>query len=83
MLKINAPFKPRVSNRLAALGAVMLLVSSLAGIANSPMKTIKEQNQTVTDNHSLVDSLAVKSPGGNTHAKNKGFKMSLYLFRAN
>ena len=80
MLRITTHHKPRISNRLAGFSALLLLVATLAGTGN-PASTVETgfiTNAAVADNAPLT--LSTRS--GSSVKKNKGFKMSLFLFRS-
>jgi len=83
MLRLTTNHKSRISNRLAIFAAVLLLVTSLAGVGSSVIST--------GDSDAQFASLAIADKAvssfhatGNTKArKNRGFKVSLFLFRNN
>ena len=79
MLNIKSNHKLRISNRMAAFAALMLLVSGLAGFGNSGL-TAKDSADQLADSAS-AQFFAGETPGGNTHITNKSFKVSLFLFR--
>jgi len=81
MLRIKSQNSPRISHSMAVLAALMLLVSALAGIADSTLTSKESANQMATTISAPTQTAAKVTPGGNTHKKNKNFKVSLFLFR--
>ena len=81
MLRFKSYRTPRISNSLAVFAALMLLGSALAGISQSVVTTKNPAVQTAGIESSLKQTFASEAPGGNTHKKNKSFKVSLFLFR--
>ena len=83
MLRLTTHHKSRISNRLAGFSALLLLVASLAGAGN-PASTAEHGVMTKGAVAEAVDNapLTLSSRGGSTVKKNKGFKMSLFLFRS-
>ena len=81
MLRLKKKKKSRVSDRLAIFAALLLTVTSLAGIGNS-LISASDGNapfsaMTVADN----SSIALHSNSGVKVKKNRNFKVSLFLFR--
>ena len=81
MLKFKSHHTPRISNGLAVFAALMLLVSALAGFSGSVVTTKELVVQTAGIEAAPTQTFASEAPGGNTHKKNKSFKVSLFLFR--
>ncbi len=81
MLKLRSQNKPRISNRLALFAALILVVSSLATGSDSVTPARNQAVQTPGVESSSMDALSSQASGGNTHQKNKSFKVSLFLFR--
>jgi hypothetical protein len=81
MLRFKSHHTPRISNSLAVFAALMLLGSALAGISHSVVATKDSSVQTAGIEAAPTQSFASETPGGNTHKKNKSFKVSLFLFR--
>ena len=81
MLPLTRTRKNRVSNRLAAFAALLLVVTSLAGVGGSSHSRGSESIlQTVA--LAAEEEAALLPSGNTTKAKtNKGFKKSLFLFR--
>jgi hypothetical protein len=75
MLRINTHHKSRISNRLAIFAAVLLLVSSLAGMGN-PIGPESGAMKALAAADSAIPALSSKS-------STKAFKISLFLFRNN
>jgi hypothetical protein len=83
MLRIKSQNSPRISNSMAVLAAVMLMVSALAGINNSALTSNESASRSAKSESTPVQNYAKEAPGGNTHKMNKNFKVSLFLFRIN
>jgi hypothetical protein len=81
MLRFKSNHTPRISNSLAVFAALMLLVSALAGVSGSVATTKELAVQTAGIESAPTQTFASEAPGGNTHKKNKSFKVSLFLFR--
>ena len=82
-MRLTTHSRLRISNRLAFFAALMLAISALAGIGESVPGGQDMPKQIAGIASGGLDQNAGKSPGGNTLRQNKGFKMSLYLFRGN
>lgn len=81
MLPITRTRKFRISNRLAGIAALLLVVTSLAGIGGS---TQSPDDESAHHTATLVaeDAPALMQSSSASKVKsNKGFKMSLFLFR--
>ncbi len=61
--------------------ALILVVSSLATVSDSVAPTADQSVQTSSVESTSMDTITRQAAGGNTHQKNKGFKVSLFLFR--
>ena len=81
MLRIKSQNSPRISNGLAVFAALMLMVSTVAGISDSALTPNDLLNRLVTTDSAPTPTYADEAPGGNTHKRNKSFKVSLLLFR--
>ena len=81
MIRLTRASKFRVSNRLAALAAFLLVAATVASVS-APIGS-----DIAADGSMLADSQEVATqPAGSdiaTVSRNKGFKVSLYLFRRN
>jgi hypothetical protein len=81
MLPLTRTRKNRIPNRLAIYAALLLVVTSLAGIDGSARPA---DNEPVLESASIVagETPALLRAGNSSTVKaNKGFKMSLFLFR--
>jgi hypothetical protein len=83
MMRLTTHGRLRISNRLAFFAALMLAISALAGIGESVPGGQDMSTQIAGVASGSMDQNTSNSSGGNTLRKNKGFKMSLYLFRGN
>jgi len=81
MLRFKSHHTPRISNGLAVVAALMLLVSAMVGFSGSVVTTKEMAVQTAGIESAPTQAFASEAPGGNTHKKNKSFKVSLFLFR--
>lgn len=73
----------KIPNRLAFFAALMLVISSLAGL-NKSHSSGQDAHGWAADNlSSLMDQTASSSTATNSAQGNKGFKMSLFLIRGN
>ena len=81
MLRFKSLHTPRVSNSLAVLAAFMLLVSALSGTSDSVKTSKTSADQALEINSVPEQMLASESVDGKTRKKDKGFKVSLFLFR--
>ena len=80
MLKVTKNRTGTISNKLAAIAALLLVISTLSGVDESvnletqPASQLSgAQAETDNFNHS-------GSGGAETSSKKKGFKISLYLY---
>jgi hypothetical protein len=74
MLRLTGKRTSRISNRLAIFAALLLVVTSLAGVSNSALLTDGGES-------AMASSANQKSQPVKLHSK--GFKVSLFLFRSN
>lgn len=82
MLRLTSRHTPRVSNRLAVIAALMLLVSALVNMSGSAATSTDSIVQTAEKTPISAETYASETAEGNTRKKNKGFKVSLFLFRS-
>ena len=81
MLRLTRNRKSRVSNRVAIFAALMLTVISLAG-AGGPTTSSNVQGQLFTTAGSAEKQVEKAQSNSSSAVKNnKGFKVSLFLFR--
>ena len=81
MLPLTRNRKNRVSNRLAAFAALLLVVTSLAGVGGSSQSKGSE-SMLQTASVTAAEEAAFLPSGNTSKAKtNKSFKKSLFLFR--
>ena len=81
MLSLTRTRKFRISNRLAGIAALLLVVTSLSGYGIS---THSKGSDSIAqaDNPVVEEAPAFLQSASTAKAKsNKGFKMSLFLFR--
>ena len=78
MLRLTTHQKSRISNRLAIFAAVLLLVTSLAGMGGSIMPESAAMASLAAADQAVP---ALSSTNGTKARKNRGFKISLFLFR--
>ena len=82
MLRLTKHQKSPVSDRLAIFAALVLTITSLAGIGNSVISAGEGNaalsSLTTADNAST----ALHSNSAATIKKNRNFKVSLFLFRS-
>ena len=81
MLRFRSNHTTRISNSLAALAALVLLVSALASYSDSGSTIQNPADLVVETEVALTQTVAGETPGGNTQEKSKSFKVSLFLFR--
>ncbi len=81
MLRFKSHHTPRISNSLAVFAALMLLASVLDGSSASLETAEDSLAQMAGIEATPTQTFASETPGGNTHKKNKSFKVSLFLFR--
>ncbi len=72
MLRLTGKQNSRISDRLAVFAALLLIVTSLAGMSNSTLLSN-------TDESTLAGVTTEKSSPVKLHSR--GFKVSLFLFR--
>ena len=81
MLSLYRHRKIRISNRLAIFAAMLLAVTSLAGTGGAA-RPANQESILHTASMAAGDEPAVLYSGNASKVKaNKGFKMSLFLFR--
>jgi len=81
MLPLTRSHKVKISNRLAVFAALLLLVTALSGVGGSH-PTIGQPQSLVSAAEMNGEARARFQVTGTSSAKqNKGFKMSLFLFR--
>jgi len=83
MLRLTRNRKSRVSNSLAILAALMLIVSALAKVDDPVHSAGSSGSQLAALGDTGASPASLQSDGGVPAKKNKGFKMSLFLFRHN
>ena len=76
MLRITRKPNSRISDRLAIFAALLLLVTSLAGMGNSVISSSAGRS-----NWLIAAPLALKAGVRRSASKNRSFKVSLFLFR--
>ena len=81
MLRLTRTHRIKVSNRMAALAAFLLITAAVAGI-NSPMNQAGDAATSVVSTTQNQEQSAQASSVRSVKA-NRGFKASLYLFRRN
>ncbi|MEE8338563.1 MAG: hypothetical protein V3R56_00375 [Xanthomonadales bacterium] len=81
MLRFKSHHTPRISNSLAVFAALMLLASVLDGSSASLETAEDSLAQMAGIEATPTQTFASETPGGNTHKKNKSFKVNLFLFR--
>lgn len=83
MLRLTRNREFKVSNRVAVFAALMLTVISLAG-AGSSTAIPESQSVNFADTNAVESTTeSVRSRSSSAVKKNKGFKVSLFLFRNN
>lgn len=81
MLPLTRSHKVKVSNRLAVFAALLLLVTALSGVGGSHPVTGQPQSLASAAEMSGEAPARFQVTGTSSAKKNKGFKMSLFLFR--
>lgn len=82
MLALNRNRKFRISNRMAAFAAILLVVTSLAGVGGSATLSTDNSAMRMAMAEAEEDTATMMRAAGASKANgNKGFKMSLFLFR--
>ena len=81
MLRLTKPRIYRISNRLAGFAALVLVATSLAGLGGSSPSVVGDSmlqtaSETVEEAPEILSSVSTAES-----RSNKGFKMSLFLFR--
>lgn len=81
MLRLTRKSKSRISNSLAILATLMLIVTALADVDN-PASSAGSGEPQLTGTTVIEDGSASIRPNASVASKkNKRFKMSLFLFR--
>ncbi len=83
MLPLTRNRKIRVSNRLAIIAAIMLLTSTLAGLGSSINSEGGQDSLMASQSFGKSEPVVAQAKNSNTAKKQKGFKVSLFLFRRN
>ena len=83
MLKLKLHHTPRISNSLALLAAMVLLVSALASFSGSGLTSKVSADQTAGIETIATQTVTSDTRDGNSNTENKSFKVSLFLFRTN
>jgi hypothetical protein len=85
MLRLKPFRKFRISNRLAVLGAFLLLAATVAGSSNSlPGQAGSVSGMTAsTQTTPTAEGSGQETMRSASQRKSKGFKVSLFLFRRN
>lgn len=81
MLPLTRYSKTHISNRLAIFAALLLVVTSLAGVGGSSLPT-ENGTRMAVDTVSEA-SVQTQISSATQVKKNKGFKVTLFLFRNN
>ena len=81
MLPITRKRKFKVPNHLAVFAAVLLMVTSLVGLGNTDLPDGKHFVFQAASDVTAQTPLKVPATVPSQSKKNKGFKMSLFLFR--
>lgn len=83
MFRVTRYKRLSISNRLAFVAAIMLVISALAGMGNLPPSGQNAASQIAERQASLMDHAVSGSSGSASGQTDSGFKMSLFLFRNN
>ncbi len=83
MLPLTRNRKIRVSNGLAIIAALMLLTSTFAGLGGSINSEGGQDSFMASQSPGKSEPVVVQAKNSNTAKKQKGFKVSLFLFRRN
>jgi glucose dehydrogenase len=81
MLPLTRKRKFRIPNHLAVFAAVLLMVTSVAGLGSSAMTDGKHSVAQATTEATAQTPARAHTSASSKTKKNKGFKMSLFLFR--
>jgi len=82
MLRLKRPYISRISNRLAAFAAVLLVVTSLAGIGNQAMQDNgSDPARTAATETVETQRAAFAESDPSSAKKTRRFKVSFFLFR--
>lgn len=74
MLRLTGKQTSRISNRLAIFAALLLVVTSLAGVGHS---------STLSNGSESTIASSVQQKSQQVKLQSRGFKVSLFLFRSN
>lgn len=81
MLPLNRRYKIQIPNHLAVFAALLLVLTSFTGLGSSDMAGGKYSNSQAAGEVNGGTPAQVHSAAPVSTKKNKGFKMSLFLFR--
>jgi hypothetical protein len=81
MLRLTKHRNSRISDRLAIFAALLLVVTSLAGIGNSVISSGEGEAQFASMSFADDAPVSLQSRNSATVKKNNNFKVSLFLFR--
>lgn len=82
MLRLRKPYTTRISNRLAGFAALLLVVTSLAGIGNQAVKSDGANTARTAATETVEPKQAAFAEGNRSSAKKaRRFKVSFFLFR--
>jgi hypothetical protein len=84
MLRLRKNLQPRISNHLAALSAVLLMVSSFAGTRDAlPIENQLSMLTEITQSNSVENTIGVNAQQAKKLAARKAADISLMIFRNN
>ena len=83
MLPLTRSHKIRIPNHLAVFAALLLLVTALTGVGSSNPGGAQPHSLAATAELNDEAPARFQVTGASNAKKNKGFKMSLFLFRNN
>jgi len=81
MLPLTRKYKFKVPNQLAVFAALLLVVTSFAGLGSSSLHSDRDYVARATPDVSVQAPSKVQATVSSSAKKNNGFKMSLFLFR--
>lgn len=82
MLRLTPKMKKRIPDRLAIFAALLLLVSSLAGVGGQMAAPTDGAAQTAAVSATEGAAAGLQTARSGKVKKNRGFKVSLLLFRS-
>jgi hypothetical protein len=83
MFRLTRKYRTRVSNRMAALAAFLLIVAAAAGLGN-PLGSPGDTTPSLADGKaSSVQQAEMRSNRIGSAKESRSFKISLFLFRRN